>query len=317
MAGELHDNAEAKAFTPAGVESPRLQQTNQDMLDASHLFTSGKSAASEPASLDFGNPASLYGKDNVVAWDPKDLQKWASDRAKDIESLNPERAVFPHRGQEDKYVDYAAAKQAFNAAHLNEYPNVSPELVGAAMRNEQHFYKKSDEDQDKQVREKGTVLKADGTEDTTASIGPAQMQIGKIRELVNAIDEKTGQPKYPFLSHLKADPIRGAEDPKNAALLTAAYLAQSAEKLKAMNIDVNNQTLAYTWNPDVFKTGGRYECPSSVQLKAEHSLPSQLRPHRESVWNPTDPQILKTSTHVHNVNEQLKLIQERQVNSAH
>ncbi|MGH9547729.1 MAG: hypothetical protein ACRD3W_00075 [Terriglobales bacterium] len=67
MAGELHDNAEARAFTPRGVDSSRLQQTNQDMLGGRHLFTSGKNIASEPDFLDFGNHASIYGKDNLIA----------------------------------------------------------------------------------------------------------------------------------------------------------------------------------------------------------------------------------------------------------
>jgi hypothetical protein len=221
-----------------------------------------------------------------------------------------ERTVWPHRGHEDRYLDYQACKQAFTQAYLDKFPGVTPELIAGAMRNEQSFYKNTDAAQDKQVREKGTVLNANGQEDDTASIGPAQMQIRKIRGLVN-METSDHKPKYPFLSTLKDDPVTKALEPKNAALLTAAYFAESAEALTKMKIPINNETLAYTWNPDVFKADGKYECPNAVQLKAEHQLPKQLRPHRESVWNPYNEDILKASTHVHNVNEQVRIIRER------
>lgn len=234
-----------------------------------------------------------------------DLGKQIQEKMQDAE-----RAVWPHRGHEDQHLDYQACKQAFSQAHLDKYPGVTPELIAGAMRNEQSFYKNSDAAQDKQVREKGTVLNAHGQEDDTASIGPAQMQIRKIRGLVN-METSDHQPKYSFLGDLKDDPVTKALDPKNAARLAAAYFAESAEALTKMKIPVNNETLAYTWNPDVFKANGKYECPNAVQLKAEQQLPKQMRPHRESVWNPYDDDILKTSTHVQHVKEQIRLIHDR------
>jgi hypothetical protein len=249
--------------------------------------------------------------DAVIAQDFSGLQKWGGDRVQDVERMG-----WPHRGQEDKYLDYGACKEAFSKAHLEKYKEVSPELIAAAMRNEQSFYKTLDRDQDQQVHEKGTVLKDNGSEDDTASIGPAQIQIRKIRELVN-LEDAGHKPKYPFLSHMKTDPVREALDPKNAALLTAAYFAQSAETLNRMKIPVNDQTLAYTWNPDVFKADGKYVCPNSIQMKAEHSLPKQMRPHRESVWNPTNDDILNTSTHVQNVKAQINLVRSKHLLPAH
>lgn len=183
---------------------------------------------------------------------------------------------------------------------------MSVELVAAVIRNEQSFYKARDAEQDKQVREEGTVS-VNGKEDPTASIGPAQIQIRKIKELVN-LETADHKPKYPFLSQLKDDPLRKALDPKNAALLTAAYLAESAERLSQMKIPVNDQALAYTWNPDVFKINGKFECPSALQIKAERSLPVAMRPHRESVWNPANEQVLNASTHVNNVKTALSVV---------
>jgi len=84
------------------------------------------------------------------------------------------------------------------------------------MRNEQHYYKNTDSDQDKQVRERGTVLK-DGKEDGTASIGPAQIQISNIRHLVE-MKKADGKPEYPYLQPMKEDPVRAALEPKNAAI---------------------------------------------------------------------------------------------------
>lgn len=65
MAGDLHENAEKQTLAPAGVQSDAasLSQNTQTLFTAQ----SGIRAASEPISLDFGNPTSLYGKDNVIA----------------------------------------------------------------------------------------------------------------------------------------------------------------------------------------------------------------------------------------------------------
>lgn len=51
--------------------------------------------------------------------------------------------VFVHRGKEDNHVDYKAAQEAFKTAGLDKYglPN---NLIGAIMRNEQHYYKNTD-----------------------------------------------------------------------------------------------------------------------------------------------------------------------------
>lgn len=87
---------------------------------------------------------------NELKKDSPPWMKWENDEEREEVSQTiydaikagaeqAEKKVFPHRGSEDKFVDYAACKQAFKAAHLDKYPHVSPELIAAAMRNEQHF----------------------------------------------------------------------------------------------------------------------------------------------------------------------------------
>lgn len=274
------------------------QQIWKDMAQAA-IPTTPYSRARLMNTLDFSNDDPL-----LIAQDFSRMQKWGADRLHEAE-----KNIFPHMGVEDKYMDYAACKQAYKAAHLERYPNVSPELIAAVLRNEQHFYKVTDATQDKEAKDRGTVLK-DGKEDSMASIGPAQMQIKKIRELVNASNATSHEPKFPYLSHMKDDPIREALKPLNAALLAGAYFEQSAEKLKDVDIPVNDKTLAYTYNADVFTRDGRYECPSSLEVRAESKLPGFMKAHRESVWLPKSNEVLTISTHVKNVQKQLTYIKE-------
>jgi len=157
--------------------------------------------------------------------------------------------VFVHRGNEDKYVDYKAAQEALKTAGLDKL-GLPSNFIGALMRNEQHYYKNFDAEQDKQVRENGTVLK-DGKEDGTASIGPAQIQIANIRNLVE-MKNAAGKPEYPYLQQLKEDPVRAALEPKNAALFAAAYTKEIIKEQKAHGIEKPTaEQVIYGYNDDV------------------------------------------------------------------
>lgn len=208
--------------------------------------------------------------------------------------------VFVHRGNEDKFVDYKAAQEAVKTSGLDKF-GLSNNFIGAIMRNEQHFYKNTDADQDKQVREKGTVLK-DGKEDSKASIGPAQMQIRNIKHLVN-LKNPDGKPEYPYLQHMKGDPLRGALDAKNAALLVAAYSKEIVKDLQAHGIQKPSvEQVIYLYNDDVNSYGtGKEKTFISVSAPgsatAEKLLHSDLR--RERI--PNDPRILEKSVHVRHV----------------
>lgn len=215
--------------------------------------------------------------------------------------------VFAHRGNEDKYVDYKAAQEASKMAGLDKL-GLSGNLVGAIMRNEQHYYKKSDAEQDKQVKEKGTVLK-DGHEDLHASIGPAQMQIRNIKRLID-LRNADGKPEYPYLQQMKDDPLRAALDPKSASLLVAAYSKEVVKDLKAHGIlNPTDQQVIYLYNDDVNSFGsGNHKTFVSVSAPgsaaAEKLIHADLR--RERI--PNDPRILQESVHVRHVMHALKQV---------
>lgn len=151
------------------------------------------------------------------------------------------------------------------------------------------------------MREKGTVLK-DGKEDSKASIGPAQMQIRNIKHLVD-LKNPDGKPEYPYLQHMKDDPLRGALDAKNAALLVAAYSKEIVKDLQAHGIQKPSvEQVIYLYNDDVNSFGtGKEKTFISVSAPgsatAEKLLHSDLR--RERI--PNDSQILEKSVHVRHV----------------
>lgn len=86
------------------------------------------------------------------------------------------------------------------------------------------------------------------------SIGPAQMQIQNIETLAA---------QYPQLERL-GDPLKSALDPAKAPYYVAAYLLREATKIEQYNeehaqdanfkpIPINTDTLAYMYNPDVYR----------------------------------------------------------------
>jgi hypothetical protein len=198
---------------------------------------------------------------------------------------------------------------------LDKYPDVTNKLIPSALRNEQHWYKTSDRNQDEEIRKTGTLKDKEGRVDETASIGPAQIQIQNIRHLISAAGAD-GKPLYPFLQHMKDDPLRLAEEPKNAALLAGAYFADKARELTKLHIPVNDKTLAYCWNPDVFVQDRKYVSPDPTQLFVENHtgmhknrlIENALKVQRKPVYKPVDPQITEISNHVRNVMGQYKLI---------
>lgn len=222
--------------------------------------------------------------------------------------------VFVHRGKENQFVDYKAAQEALKTAGLDKL-GLPGNFIGAIMRNEQHYYKNTDADQDKQVREKGTVLK-DGKEDGTASIGPAQIQISNIRHLVE-MKKADGKPEYPFLQPMKEDPIRAALEPKNAALFAAAYTCEIIKEQKAHGIDKPTaEQVIYGYNDDVNSYGsGKDKGFVSVSLRGEKETQKFLHHDLRREKYPTDPRILEHSQHVkhvmhalHEVNEKVPLL---------
>lgn len=250
----------------------------------------------------FGKFGDIYGNKDIIAWDPKQMVRDTS------EGVLQKAGFFTHRGNEDGHIDYKSTRDAYQAAHLDKL-GLPKNIVGAVMRNEQHYYKATDDQQDRQVKNEGTVRNPDGSENTSATIGPAQMQIRNIRRLVNMTDEH-GQPTYPFLQHMKNDPVRAALDPKNAALLVGAHLNEIAKDQKQHGIaSPSTEQIVYGYNDDVHSYAEKNKrvfegIPDSIESRAEQIVHPDLK--REQY--PKDPAVVKNSPHVHHVMEELKSV---------
>jgi hypothetical protein len=145
----------------------------------------------------------------------------------------------------------SACDAAYKAFGLDQL-GVDKNLVAGLIWNEQLHRKPTDGAQDMAVWA-GRKLEGD------KSIGPAQMQIRNIDALVE---------KYPGLKQL-GDPLKAALDPAKAPFFVAAYLANQAESIDAYNkqhstsagftnIPINADTLAYRYNPDVYRDNGTF-----------------------------------------------------------
>lgn len=265
--------------------------------------------------LDKGNDKAL--KDRLDA--RRDVQR--RDIAGHFKNLD---ALFVHRGREDEHVDYAAAKKGYHLSGLDRYKNVSPDLVAAVLRNEQHWYKATDAQQDAKI--------AAGQKLTdSASIGPAQLQIGNIKHVIEAKDQH-GKPRFPYLQHMADDPLKAAEQKDNAALLAASFLKIIADELTAKGVEVNDKTLSYKWNPDVLsrplnklEPGGPREYKSvnhveklvGTTIDKTADLLGAQEPQRSHAGYevealPKNSDILNASTHVQNVQTQLAIIKRLQ-----
>lgn len=145
-------------------------------------------------------------------------------------------------------LDLKACDKAFNAFPKLAQYQLPREVVAGLILNEIRHRDLKDGTEDLSVRLIGTVRNYDGSENRRASIGPAQMQIGTIRELAG---------KYPQLAEFR-DPVKAALDPDKAPLFVAAYLTEHLSSLERHNaaspkqqVPINLASVLYSYNPDV------------------------------------------------------------------
>jgi hypothetical protein len=185
------------------------------------------SANAEPRKIRIGKVD--YNANDVLAYDFGVVSKKAFDVVKHAVSdgkflecespVKPSDVVFPHRGTEDKFMDYQACKYA-NAAfpdlsnHIGDEPTqVDPHLIAAVIRNEQYFYKNLlDTGPDHVVNSLGHW--AYGGHET---IGPAQVRVSTINHLAEKYSEILGPVKTSVIS---------AEDIHRAPFFVGAYFAE-------------------------------------------------------------------------------------------
>jgi hypothetical protein len=123
MAGELHDNAEAKSITPAGVESSRLGVSNLEMATFQNPQGKlGTTAVADREQAMFGNgfsfdqAANPYGPNDVIAQgfkfpNPVDAYKKEVEhhyRGRELETMNKD---IPAKAWDDAYKAFPELKQ--------------------------------------------------------------------------------------------------------------------------------------------------------------------------------------------------------------
>lgn len=198
--------------------------------------------------------ADLSGKD-TVAWGPNDLvdgiKKGVESTTKavvnDAWDNTIEASEAFNRYFQGSNLNVTACDQAYKAFGLDKM-GIDKNLVAGLIWNEE-LHRKPVVDDAQDVMAKAGLPQGGGR-----SIGPGQIQIANIHALAN---------KYPQLQQF-GDPIKAALKPDKAPFFVAAYLANEAGAIGSYNkqhagnpefkpIPITSETLAYRYNPDVYK----------------------------------------------------------------
>lgn len=251
MAGELHDNAEAKSITQSGAESSRLVVTNGDMATFQGQQRGGVSVTDREhamfanGGLDFGQAGNIYattetgGKtirigdkdypaEDVTSRDWGAALKKGWDRTVQsaqnpdlIHWENPPEGgdqFYPRRGREDEFIDYDACAKANTAfpglaKYIGDGPDkVDPDLIAATIRNEQYWFDNRKDAGPENYAQKHGNWPFNQDE----SLGPAQMQVQNMEHLAAA---------YPKQLGAVADAVRNGIDTHHAPDFVGAYFA--------------------------------------------------------------------------------------------
>ncbi len=273
MAGELHDNAEKQTLAPVGVQgdAASLSQTTQTLFSP----LSGIRAASElPQSLDFGSPTDIYGKDNVIAQNYQDVRQNGL-RTDIVRVAMPsgatERLWNPYRGDitsKMNEVPEQAWNQAFEAfpqfkrAGLSEQQ--ATQLMQGIMRNELYNFDQMDNADELAIRRTGKPAPIHRNPDD-ATVGYSQISINGVKARETEFPDQLGK--------FKGHEIAALEDPKSAPLLIAATLAHNIKMYENHRIPVTEQSLAYSYNPDVKDQSGHNKLlPTASDLNSSNHV---------------------------------------------
>ena len=235
------DNLESRSFQPSVGDAARFQIGNAEMATIQKPTTASPMArserelfGSEQGGFTFAQFGDIYGKaasrpDALLASNPADNTfKALKDGYYDLE--------HPGRKNPDAKVDYGAAKEAYGAFHLDRY-GIDTAAIPAIIRNEQHFLKPKDTMIQDPLVEEGQIPKA-----FNWTIGPAQMKVGTIEQLVNKYPEQLKSLTEPntqavqvggmTMAEREATVAQNALQPRNAALLVGAYFADKIDRLE-------------------------------------------------------------------------------------
>jgi hypothetical protein len=143
----------------------------------------------------------------------------------------------PGRNNPDAAVDYPAAKEAYQRFDLEKY-GVDKALIPGIIRNEQYWLGPKDRVPDFFAEERPFLMPL---KDRSWSVGPAQIQVRIMEELVEKYQDKLPEFKPSKqvvrlggmeLAQREADTAMLSFDNKNAALITGAYFANVIDRLE-------------------------------------------------------------------------------------
>jgi len=309
MAGELHDNAEAKSITPAGVESSRLAVSNAEMA----IFQGTQSKLGGTAVTDreqalFGNgfsfdqAANPYGPNDVIAQgfkfpNPIDAYKKEVEhhyRGRELETMNKE---IPAKAWDDAYKAFPELKQ------LGEKD--ATRLMKAIIANELDHYGPEDLAQDEMAKtgHGGLVV-------ANRSLGFAQIKPEGVRKMAKEFDKEIAEGRRsanPLLRFEKMNDDQLAKElanPANTPLFVAAHMAIDLQTLNRHNseVAVNPQALGYWYNADMVyaKSDTKHE-----HLMTRKNAESKHIPYVPAL--PTDEVVYK-SEHAANIAKWLEKV---------
>lgn len=306
MAGELHDNAEARSITPNGAESSRLVVSNNEM-DTFQVATSqpGTTAVADSEQALFGNgfsfdqAANPYGPNDVIAQgfkfpDPVDAYKTEIEhhyRGRELETMNKD---IPAKAWNDAYKAFPELNQ------LGEKD--SKRLMKAIIANELDHYDPLDlgEDAAAKTEHGGGTLH-------DKSIGFAQVTPDGVRDMAKQLDaevqrhERAANPLAKFEKMNNDQLAQALANPANTPLFVAAHMALDLHTLNRHKneVSVTPEALGYFYNADMVyaKTDKNHEhllTKNEAQAKHIPAVPAL----------PTD-EVLKRSEHAANIRKWL------------
>jgi hypothetical protein len=194
-----------------------------------------------------------------------------------------------------KDVSFEGTDKAYSAFPDLAKHNIPKELISGIILNEVlHAGDFRDAAEDDSVRKFGTVRDSKGRENGTASVGPGQIQIQNIHQLIE---------KYPQLGQFKDDPVRAAVNPEITPMFVAAYLCDKVSLLDKYNTQHPNEkpipvvaaTLAYLYNPDVISSNGHFKVIETSDKVATSLLHMNTREGWHSENLPRNDEIIRRS----------------------
>lgn len=307
MAGELHDNAEQRAFTPAGAESSRLVVSNGDMAAFQGVQQGGGVSVADREQAMFGAGFSFnqvdnpYGQTDLIAQgfkfpNPIDAYKKEVEhhyRGRELETMNKE---IPAKAWDDAYKSFPELKQLGGKD--------ATRLMKAIIANELDHYDPLD------LGEDAAAKTGHGGALHDKSIGFAQITPDGLRDMAKQFDaqvergERTSNPLAKF-EKLNSDQLAQAlANPANAPLFVAAHMSLDLKTLNRHKgeLHVTPESLGYQYNADrVYATSDtKHEhLMTKEEAKAKH-IPSN------PAW-PTD-YVLQHSEHAANIRKWLQKV---------